>query len=593
MVSDVSRVARYVRTSTLSEDLILLTPHTSAHQAFTKYLEAARPAAGRRRRNKRNKKDWQAEDNSISNHSVADEMPIVIQLAPGDVANIKASWSSIECQLLQVGIRVFLVLFETQPNNLKRTFRQFRGKRHSELRINEDLQRHILYLMCCLKRVVRYISDTKAMAKYLRRMAKKHSPTDVDFSRIDSAEVAAVFCNAVRELLPRQEQVATSWNTDVEASWVSLFCAVLGALRCLMAPTHRDASCGGSGSECGDGGGGSDCSTSSSSLMPPMTSFDRHLVLVGCQTFQAFFDRHPQVLSHFDKFNAIEIDGVRVSSALKMHSSRVLAIVEDIVDNTGNPDKIRTLMQDLGRHHYRQGITQEHLDMLGPLICHTIRPLVFRAGLWTIELEKSWSHLFDMVAMLMKRGYPHHHTGDTTMPNPNAAPPGIFPTLTHTLILKDTWAVIVEQMHELGLSTFIKLFRLSANLRYYYPKHNRPESPDVQLSMNEHFDQLVAVVDDVVRSLPDLSTHVQFLRNLGAMHCDVDIEQRLLELMGPVFCNTVRPLLLVQGRWSYQVEMAWLLLFRHIAGFMRSGYKSVASPLSMHSREMSTSSKSL
>jgi hypothetical protein len=106
--------------------------------------------------------------------------------------------------------------------------------------------------------------------------------------------------------------------------------------------------------------------------------------------------------------------------------------------------------------------------MLGPLICHTFRPLVFRAGLWTIELEKSWCHLFDMVATLMKRGYPNNAGGHVGPNNPMASPSpgGIFPTLTHTLILKDTWAVIVEQMHELGLSTFIKLFRLSANLRY-------------------------------------------------------------------------------------------------------------------------------
>ena len=75
---------------------------------------------------------------------------------------------------------------------------------------------------------------------------------------------------------------------------------------------------------------------------------------LGCQTFQEFFDRHPEVLSHFDKFDAIEIDAVRVSDALRMHASRVLAIVEDIVDNTGNPDKIRKLMQDLGRNHYKQ-----------------------------------------------------------------------------------------------------------------------------------------------------------------------------------------------------------------------------------------------
>ena len=40
--------------------------------------------------------------------------------------------------------------------------------------------------------------------------------------------------------------------------------------------------------------------------------------------------------------------------------------------------------------------------MLGPIICQTIRPLVFKAGLWTIEVEKSWAHLFDMVATLMK-----------------------------------------------------------------------------------------------------------------------------------------------------------------------------------------------
>ena len=48
-----------------------------------------------------------------------------------------------------------------------------------------------------------------------------------------------------------------------------------------------------------------------------------------------------------------------------------------------------------------QGITQEHLDMLGPLICHTIRPLVFKAGLWSIEVEKSWTHLFDMVRKIV------------------------------------------------------------------------------------------------------------------------------------------------------------------------------------------------
>ena len=104
-------------------------------------------------------------------------------------------------------------------------------------------------------------------------------------------------------------------------------------------------------------------------------------------------------------------------------------------------------------------VTLEHLEMLGPLICHTIRPLVFRAGLWTIELEKSWNHLFEMVATLMKRGYPPNSSSNSLAMNG-----GIFPSLTHTLILKDTWAVIVQQMHTLGLATFTKLSLLDPTL---------------------------------------------------------------------------------------------------------------------------------
>ena len=49
--------------------------------------------------------------------------------------------------------------------------------------------------------------------------------------------------------------------------------------------------------------------------------------------------------------------------------------------------------------------------MLGPIVCHTIRPVVFKSGLWSIEVEKSWNHLFDMVAVLMRRGYPSNAEG--------------------------------------------------------------------------------------------------------------------------------------------------------------------------------------
>ena len=60
-------------------------------------------------------------------------MPVLLHLSPQDVTNIKDSWASVERQLIEVGVRVFICLLENQPN-IKRTFRKYRSKRHSELR---------------------------------------------------------------------------------------------------------------------------------------------------------------------------------------------------------------------------------------------------------------------------------------------------------------------------------------------------------------------------------------------------------------------------------------------------------------------------
>jgi hypothetical protein len=77
-----------------------------------------------------------------------------------------------------------------------------------------------------LKRVVRYLSDPKALSKYLRRVAKKHSPCSVDFNRINPAEIGSVFCIAIRGILPKhgangneRMTIEAIWSAEVEASW--------------------------------------------------------------------------------------------------------------------------------------------------------------------------------------------------------------------------------------------------------------------------------------------------------------------------------------------------------------------------------------
>jgi len=40
-----------------------------------------------------------------------------------------------------------------------------------------------------------------------------------------------------------------------------------------------------------------------------------------------------------------------------------------------------------------------------------------------------------------------------------------FPTLTHVVILKDTWTGLVNHMHELGMAAVVRLFKINYSLR--------------------------------------------------------------------------------------------------------------------------------
>ncbi len=183
-----------------------------------------------------------------------------------------------------------------------------------------------------------------------------------------------------------------------------------------------------------------------------------------------------------------------------------------------------------------KGLTEEQMDMLGPVVCHTLRPLVFRSGLWSIEVEKAWTQLFDLVAAFMKEGHQVQREEEEKVtlmytveiaitvihvvvflqmkaaaesaaasvsgssssrsmaradhrlravleekrrrqgppPPASALAAGLagsdasFPTLTHVVILKDTWTGLVQHMHELGLAAVVKLFKINYNLRLLF-----------------------------------------------------------------------------------------------------------------------------
>ena len=82
-----------------------------------------------------------------------------------------------------------------------------------------------------------------------------------------------------------------------------------------------------------------------------------------------------------------------------------------------------------------------------PMMCvqvlaQAIRPLVWEKGLWSTELEKAWTHLFDIVACLMKLGYPQEYLVCGLPSGPGTAGltpgvPGMWATLGST---RYSWA---------------------------------------------------------------------------------------------------------------------------------------------------------
>ena len=52
-------------------------------------------------------------------------------------------------------------------------------------------------------------------------------------------------------------------------------------------------------------------------------------------------------------------------------------------------DGISTVVE--GKRSF-QGVARQQLELLGPILAHVIRPLVWVRGLWSIELEKVPNH---------------------------------------------------------------------------------------------------------------------------------------------------------------------------------------------------------
>ena len=96
--------------------------------------------------------------------------------------------------------------------------------------------------------------------------------------------------------------------------------------------------------------------------------------------------------------------------------------------------------------------------------------------------------------------------------------------------------------------------------------------------LENHAMLLMNVLHELITNIDCLDNLNDKLLVLGKFHLKNEVPERFLDMMGPIFCNAVRPILLENDVWSSDVEDSWMELFRVLTNKMKKAYHDLIQP---------------
>eukprot|EP00095_Tigriopus_kingsejongensis_P008927 maker-scaffold199_size265817-snap-gene-0.10 protein:Tk08927 transcript:maker-scaffold199_size265817-snap-gene-0.10-mRNA-1 annotation:"PREDICTED: cytoglobin-1-like" len=176
------------------------------------------------------------------------------------------------------------------------------------------------------------------------------------------------------------------------------------------------------------------------------------------------------------------------------------------------------------------------------------------------DIQESWIRLFVVMTELMKRG-----AGDVE-----------FELSTEEKVhIKRTFRLLKTNLKDVGTATFITLFQNYSTSKMFFPTIK--DSPLEDLTLNEalqnHGLRLMKVIENVIADIDNTRQVDIYLAQLGQMHQTMGLEKKYLDVMGPIFCQSIRSGLQEEGEWSMEIRHAWLHFFRVMVIKMKRGFK--------------------
>ena len=135
-----------------------------------------------------------------------------------------------------------------------------------------------------------------------------------------------------------------------------------------------------------------------------------HCLQVGVQCIVDLFNLIPYMREHFKKVIADSgrmdpEDDTAMQAMLENHAKLVMNMVHQVIINIDDLDLISPKLFRIGVFHKNSGILARYLDIMGPVFCNAVRPILLKHKMWSAETEDSWMELFKVMTSIMKRGY--------------------------------------------------------------------------------------------------------------------------------------------------------------------------------------------
>ena len=105
------------------------------------------------------------------------------------------------------------------------------------------------------------------------------------------------------------------------------------------------------------------------------------------------------------------------------------------------------------------------------------------------------------------------------------------------------------------------------------PQLDPNNEQDLHVLLENHARLVMNVVHELVTNIDHLEAVYERLRTLGVFHVRTQVPSRYLDIMGPIFCNAVRPILLSRDVWSPEVEESWMEVFKVLTMIMKKSYQ--------------------